>query len=82
MARAMIHGRNISQRFWAEAISTACYIVNCVYVKPGTQTTPYEIWKEETPNLSYFHVFGCVCYILNDKDQLGKFDSRSDEEFF
>jgi len=82
MARAMIHGNNVSPRFWAEAVNTACYIVNRVYVRPGTSTTPYEIWKGRSPNLCYFHTFGCVCYVLNDKDHLGKFDARSDEGIF
>ncbi|XP_024010234.1 uncharacterized protein LOC112085266 [Eutrema salsugineum] len=82
MARAMLHGNKVSPRFWAEAINTACYIINRVYVKHGTKTTPYEIWNGKTPNRSYFHIFGCVCYILNDKDNLGKFDSRSNTGIF
>ncbi|KAG7553143.1 Integrase catalytic core [Arabidopsis thaliana x Arabidopsis arenosa] len=82
MARAMIHGNNISQGFWVEAVSTACYIVNRVYVKPGTKTTSYKIWKGKNPNLSHFRVFGCVCYILNENEHFGKFDSRSDEGIF
>ncbi|KAG7537091.1 Zinc finger CCHC-type superfamily [Arabidopsis suecica] len=82
MARAMIHSNNISQGFWAEAVSTACYIVNRVYVKPGTKTTSYEIWKGKNPNLSHFRVFGCVCYILNENEHFGKFDSRSDKGIF
>ncbi|KAG7544170.1 Zinc finger CCHC-type [Arabidopsis thaliana x Arabidopsis arenosa] len=82
MARTMIHGNNISEGFWAEAVSTACYIINRVYVKHGTKTTPYEIWKGKSPNLSHFRVFGCICYILNDNEQLEKFGSRSDEGIF
>ena len=78
----MMHGNNVKQRFWAEAIRTTCYIINRVYVKRGTVKTPYELWKGKTPNLSYFHVFGCKCYILNDKVHLGKFDARSDEGMF
>ena len=78
----MMHGNNVKQRFWAEAISTACHIINRVYVKRGTIKTPYELWKGKTPNLSYFHVFGCKCYVLNDKEHLGKFDARSDEGMF
>jgi len=27
-------------------------------------------------------VFGCYCYILNDKENLGKFDSKSDNGIF
>lgn len=30
----------------------------------------------------YIHRFGYVCYILNDKEHLGKFDSRCDERMF
>lgn len=82
MARAMIHGNQVPKRFWAEALNTACYIVNRVYVRRETSKTPYELWKGKTPNLSYFHVFGCRCFILNDKDYLGKFDSKSDEGMF
>ncbi|KAK1550932.1 hypothetical protein Q3G72_027164 [Acer saccharum] len=34
------------------------------------------------PNVSYFHSFGSKCYILNDHDQLGKFDAMSDDGIF
>ena len=78
----MIHGYTIPPKLWAEALSTACYIINRVYVRKGTTKTPYEMWNGKTPNIGYFHVFGCRCYILNDKDYLGKFDSRSDEGIF
>ena len=82
MARAMLAGNNVPSGFWAEAVNTTCYIINRVYVKPKTKTTPYEIFKGKTPNLSFCHVFGCLCYILNDKDNLGKFDAKSDVGMF
>ena len=34
------------------------------------------------PNISYFHPFGCECFILNTKDQLAKFDSKVDKVIF
>ena len=34
------------------------------------------------PNLSYFHIFRSTCYILNDREQLGKFDAKSDVGVF
>ena len=34
------------------------------------------------PNVSYFKVFGCKCFILNKKDTLGKFDAKSDQGIF
>src|SRR3954468_3840403 len=37
--------------------------------------------EEYKPNISYFHQFGCVCYILNTKDHLHKFDSKAQKCF-
>ena len=51
--------------------------------KVNFKETPYELWKSKRPNISYFHPFGTRCYILNnEKEQLAKFDSKSDEEKF
>ena len=77
MARVMLNAKKLTLRLWAEAVSTACYTINRVYLRQGTNKTSYEIWKGKVPNLKYFHVFGCVCYILNDRDHLGKFESSS-----
>ena len=67
---------------WAEAVSTACYIINRVYVQLGMEKIPYEIWRGKKPNLSHFHIFGSKYCILNDKDHLRKFDSKSDKGIF
>ena len=32
--------------------------------------------------MKYFRVFGSKCFILNDRDNLGKFDAKSDEGIF
>ncbi|KAK0583521.1 hypothetical protein LWI29_037786 [Acer saccharum] len=82
MARVMLLSNNVPRNLWAEAINTACYIGNRVFLRPGTRNTSYELWKGKRPNVSYFHTFGSKCYILNDRDQLGKFDAKSDEGIF
>ncbi|XP_024177999.1 uncharacterized protein LOC112183918 [Rosa chinensis] len=66
----------------AEAISTACYTINRVFLRPGTKQTAYELWKGKKPNIGHFRVFGSSCYILRDREQLGKFDARSDDGIF
>ena len=44
---------------------------------------PYELFRERKPNISYFHLFGCKCFVLNNgKNNLGKFDAKSDESLF
>ncbi|GJY43503.1 retrovirus-related pol polyprotein from transposon TNT 1-94 [Tanacetum coccineum] len=44
--------------------------------------TPYEIFRERIPDISYFHVFGCPVFIHNHKDHLGKFDAKADDGYF
>ena len=51
-------------------------------MRPLLTKTPYELWNNKKPNVSYFKVFGCKCFILNEKDNLGKFDAKSDEGIF
>ena len=76
MARTMLCEGNLPKYFWAEAINTACYILNRVLIRPILKKTPYELWKGRKPNINYFHVFGCKCFVLNNgKDRLGKFDA-------
>ena len=83
MSRTMLVEHNLPGYFWAEAVSTACYVANRALIRNILKKTPYELIKKRTPNISYFRIFGCRCYILvNGKTNLGKFDSRSDEGIF
>jgi hypothetical protein len=43
--------------------------------------TPYELLIGRKPNISYFWVFGCKCYILKKGTRLTKFQSKCDEGF-
>nr|GEW41309.1 retrovirus-related Pol polyprotein from transposon TNT 1-94 [Tanacetum cinerariifolium] len=38
--------------------------------------------KERIPDISYFYVFGCLVFIHNRKDHLGKFDAKADDGYF
>ena len=82
MARTMLNESNVEDYFWAEAINTSCYILNRVSIRKVLNKTPYELWKNIKPSISYFHIFGCYCYILNNKEKLGKFDPKSDKAIF
>ena len=68
--------------FWAEAINTACHASNRLYIRKGLNKTPYEILTGNKPNLKYFRVFGCKCFILKKGARLAKFDSRAHEGIF
>ena len=43
---------------------------------------PYEILTGHKPNVSYFKVFGCKCYILIKGTRLSKFESKAQEGIF
>ena len=42
----------------------------------------YKLWKDKKPNIDYFRVFECKCFILSTKDNLGKFDPKSHISIF
>ncbi|KAJ9552760.1 hypothetical protein OSB04_016805 [Centaurea solstitialis] len=72
-ARSMMAHSSVPQQFWAEAVSTACYTQNRTLIVKRTGKTAYEMVEQCKPNIDYFRVFGCKCYVLNDRDDLGKF---------
>ena len=82
MARAMLYNKDLARNLWGETVNTACHTVNRVYFKLGTKKTPYELWKGRKLNVKYFRIFGSTCFILKDRENVGKFDSRSDEGIF
>ena len=55
-------------------------------LRPIIGKTPYELFKGRTPSIVHLRVFGCQCcqcFVLNNgKNNLGKFDPRSDEGIF
>ena len=82
MARTMLNKNNLPKYFWAEAVNTSCYVLNRILLRLILKKTPYELWKNKKLNISYFKVFGCKCFILNTKDNLGKFDAKSEVGIF
>ncbi|GJW82315.1 putative ribonuclease H-like domain-containing protein [Tanacetum coccineum] len=81
-ARTMLADSKLPTTFWAEAVSTACYVQNRVLVVKPHNKTPYELFRGFKPALSFMRPFGCHVTILNSLDNLGKFDGKSDEGFF
>jgi hypothetical protein len=50
--------------------------------RKGLEMTPYEILTGNKPNVSYFKVFGCKCYVLIKDARLSKFDTKAQEGIF
>ncbi|GJS87785.1 retrovirus-related pol polyprotein from transposon TNT 1-94 [Tanacetum coccineum] len=75
-ARTMLLGSIFSKQFWTKAVATACYTQNRSTIMKRHLKTPYEIFRKRIANINFLHVFGCLVYIYNDKDHLGKFDEK------
>jgi hypothetical protein len=58
------------------------HILNKAHLRPNSDKTPYEFWFGWPASINHFKVFGSKCYIKNNDDHLGKFDSRVDEGIF
>jgi len=83
LARTLLNATDLPKYHWADAVSTACYVLNRVFIRPILKKTPYELFKGRKPNISHLKVFGCKCFILNNgKNNLGKFDPKADEGIF
>ncbi|GJT24279.1 ribonuclease H-like domain-containing protein [Tanacetum coccineum] len=67
-ARTMLADSLLPVIFWAEAVNTACYVLNRVLVTKTQNNTPYELINRRTPLLSFIRPFGCPITILNTLD--------------
>ncbi|GKE40286.1 retrovirus-related pol polyprotein from transposon TNT 1-94, partial [Tanacetum coccineum] len=77
-ARTMLVFSKALLFLWAEAINTACYTQNRSLIRLRYNKTPYELLQDKKPDLSFFHVFGALCYTTNDNEDLGKLDAKAD----
>ncbi|GJY48999.1 retrovirus-related pol polyprotein from transposon TNT 1-94 [Tanacetum coccineum] len=55
---------------WAEEVATAMIHPNHSIKRHSSGKTPYELLHDKLPNLSFFHVFGALCYPTNDSENL------------
>ncbi|GJZ14603.1 integrase, catalytic region, zinc finger, CCHC-type containing protein [Tanacetum coccineum] len=65
-----------------EAVATACYTQNRSIVRLRHGKTPYELLHDKLPDLSFFHVFGALCYLTNDSENFGKLQPKADIGIF
>nr|GEW00536.1 ribonuclease H-like domain-containing protein [Tanacetum cinerariifolium] len=61
-----------------KAVATACYTQNRSIIRLHHGKTPYELLHDNLPDLSFFHVFGALCYPKNDSENLGKLQPKAD----
>jgi hypothetical protein len=82
MAWTIFDQHRTPRRFWTEAVNTACYVSNRIYLRVYKKKTCYELMHGRIPKVSHFHVFGCKCFILKKGKKLDKFEARSVDGIF
>ncbi|GJT26983.1 putative ribonuclease H-like domain-containing protein [Tanacetum coccineum] len=81
-ARTMLSAAKVPLFFWAEAIATTCFTQNCSLVIPRHEKTPYHIINARKPSVKFFHIFGSLCYIVRDGENLDKMKEKGDACIF
>nr|GEW84069.1 hypothetical protein [Tanacetum cinerariifolium] len=81
-ARTMLSAAEVPLFFWDEAIATACFIQNCSLVIPRHEKTPYHIINDQKLSVKLFLIFGSLCYIVRDGENLDKIKEKGDACIF
>ena len=68
--RCMLKGAGLEKKFWGEAITTACYLINRCPSAAIDFKTPQEKWTGQAPNFDHLKVFGCIAYAHIRQDKL------------
>nr|GEZ43072.1 retrovirus-related Pol polyprotein from transposon TNT 1-94 [Tanacetum cinerariifolium] len=76
--RTMLTFINLPSFLWAKAIATACFTQNRLIIHKRFDKTHYELMNKRKPNIKFFRVFGCICYLLNDYEDVGKLKAKGD----
>nr|GEV43547.1 retrovirus-related Pol polyprotein from transposon TNT 1-94 [Tanacetum cinerariifolium] len=69
---------NMIQKLWQPPV----LLKNRSIIRLRHRKTPYELLHSKLPDLSFFHVFGALCYPTNDSENLGKLQPKADIRIF
>ncbi|GJY83436.1 retrovirus-related pol polyprotein from transposon TNT 1-94 [Tanacetum coccineum] len=64
------------------SIATICFTQNRSLVIPRHKKTPYHIINAQKPSVKFFHIFGSLCYIVRDGENLDKMQEKGDACIF
>nr|GEX37539.1 retrovirus-related Pol polyprotein from transposon TNT 1-94 [Tanacetum cinerariifolium] len=81
-AHTMLIYAQSSLFLWAEVVATTCYTYNRFILCLRHGKTPYELLHGKLPDLSFLYVFGALCYLTNDSENLEKLQPKADIGIF
>ena len=69
--------------FWQDVVEIALHIYNCQPMRHLDWSPPISKWNGETPDVSYFKVFGCLAYVFIPKEDCqNKLSAKAEEATF
>ncbi|GJS30200.1 retrovirus-related pol polyprotein from transposon TNT 1-94 [Tanacetum coccineum] len=81
-ARTMLIFYRVPLFLWTEAIATGCYTQNRSITHRRFDKTPYELINGRKSDISFLHVFGALCYLKNDREDIRKLGVKGKIGFF
>jgi transposase InsO family protein len=77
VARSLMFTTNIPKFFWGEAVKTATYLINRMPLRIIGYKTPAECLFKSNEFIVPPKVFGCVCFVHDYRNSVGKLDPRA-----
>ena len=68
--RCLLNESGLEERFWAEVVATAVYIINRTPSSANDYNIPEEVWLGKTPGYRHLRRFGCFVYVHIDQGKL------------
>ncbi|KAI3825379.1 hypothetical protein L1987_06862 [Smallanthus sonchifolius] len=81
-ARTTLADSKLPVTFWAEAVNTACHVLNRVLTVKRHNKTFYELLNDRKLNLEYLLPFGNPCTLFKVRDVPTKFSAKAIEGIF
>jgi len=63
LVRAMLKTAKLPEKFWAEALLTACYVKNRVVHTALGDNVPEGVWTGNKPSVKHLKTYGCLAYV-------------------
>ncbi|KAJ8878248.1 hypothetical protein PR048_018825 [Dryococelus australis] len=71
-ARTMMTGKCLENKFWAEAINTAVYVINRRDTSSVVNKTPYQLWDQDDDNIDLQHEHMLLTQTLSTDSETSK----------
>lgn len=76
-ARCILRQAKLPTKYWAEAISTACYLKNITPTRVIDENIPRHEFMGKSVSYGHLRTFGCAAYVHVPKERRKKFDPVS-----